>query len=91
MKSKKTKSKSKINYGTVSLPKDALELRNMKTRVTIMFDLDILKAAKEEADSKGIGYQTLLNDKLRDSFFGEGNSDLERRVAQIEKKLKKSA
>ena len=86
MKSKNTK--NKIAYGTGSIPSDAFDLKNMKTKVTIMFDMDILKAAKEEADSKGIGYQTLLNDKLRESFFGAGNSDLERRLAKIEKKLK---
>ena len=36
-----------------------------KTRITIYLDDDILANFKEQAETKGIGYQTLINDVLK--------------------------
>jgi uncharacterized protein (DUF4415 family) len=36
-----------------------------KTRITIMLDNDLLMAFRAKADSEGTGYQTLINQTLR--------------------------
>lgn len=40
-------------------------LRAGKTRITIMLDDDILAAFRERTDAEDIGYQTLINQALR--------------------------
>lgn len=37
-----------------------------KTRITIYFDDDVLEEFRERADRAGQGYQTLINQALRD-------------------------
>ena len=37
-----------------------------KTRITIYLDDDVLQAFRERADATGRGYQTLINDTLRE-------------------------
>jgi uncharacterized protein (DUF4415 family) len=36
-----------------------------KTRITIMLDDDVIKAFRERAEARGIGYQTAINEALR--------------------------
>ena len=37
-----------------------------KTRITIYLDNDVLEDFRERADSSGTGYQTMINDALRE-------------------------
>ena len=39
-----------------------------KTRITILLDNDILEEFRERADAAGRGYQTMINEALRDSL-----------------------
>jgi len=39
-----------------------------KTRITIYLDDDILEAYRNRADEEGRGYQTLINEALRNSI-----------------------
>lgn len=41
-------------------------LRREKQRITIMLDEDILQAFRDEAATRGVGYQTLINLALRE-------------------------
>ncbi len=82
-----TKSK-RINYGKVSIPEDAFEPRNVKERITIMIDQDVLDAYREKAGKHGDKYQSLINRTLREALQ---TPNLEERVSAIEKKLKKRA
>jgi uncharacterized protein (DUF4415 family) len=82
-----TKEKEAIN--AIKKAKNAPS-RDIKVRVTTMLDGDILEALKEEAKIKSIGYQTLLNQKLRESIFGENGITLEglaKKIADLEKKV----
>ena len=36
-----------------------------KTRITIMLDDDVIKAFRQRAEARGIGYQTAINEALR--------------------------
>jgi uncharacterized protein (DUF4415 family) len=38
-----------------------------KSRITIMLDNDVLSVFRERAESEGIGYQTLINEALREA------------------------
>ncbi|WP_458128063.1 BrnA antitoxin family protein [Pseudomonas sp. Z2-11] len=42
-----------------------------KTRITIMLDDDVIEAARECAESAGTGYQTLINNLLRQALVSE--------------------
>ncbi|MFH0778207.1 MAG: BrnA antitoxin family protein [Candidatus Eisenbacteria bacterium] len=37
-----------------------------KSRITILLDEDVLEEFRERADSSGRGYQTMINEALRD-------------------------
>jgi len=82
-----TKNK-KITYGKVSIPEDAFEPRNVKERITIMIDQDVLDAYRKKARQHGDKYQSLVNRTLREALQ---RPDLEMRVSAIEKRLKKKA
>lgn len=39
-----------------------------KTRITMMLDNDVLSAFREQASKKGLGYQTLINQTLKEAL-----------------------
>jgi uncharacterized protein (DUF4415 family) len=80
-----TKNK-KINYGTVEVPDHAFESKNIKERITIMLDQDILDAFRKRAKQKGDKYQSLINRTLREFL---SKPELEKRVETLERKVKK--
>lgn len=44
-----------------------------KTRITIMLDDVVLDAARTAAESEGFGYQTVINNTLRQALLGDGS------------------
>jgi uncharacterized protein (DUF4415 family) len=48
-----------------------LQAETGKSRITIFLDEDILSAFRERAEHSGKGYQTLINEALRDSLSAE--------------------
>ena len=58
-----------------------------KTRITIHIDDDVLKAFRERADTAGRGYQTMINDALREYLGRSGDrvdADTIRRIVREE-------
>ena len=47
-----------------------------KSRITILIDDDILEEFRERADSAGRGYQTMINEALRD-FLGKSRRPID--------------
>jgi uncharacterized protein (DUF4415 family) len=86
----KKRRKAKIEYGTVEIPEEAFLPRNVKVRVTMMVDGDIVQAFREAAAKRGIGYQTLMNEKLRESLDGLDKTLVDR-VAALERVVLKKA
>ena len=43
-----------------------------KTRITIMLDDDVIQAFRQQAEKRGIGYQTAINEALRSCISGDG-------------------
>ena len=62
----------------------------VKLRITTWIDSDILQALKTEAEQRKIGYQTILNQKLREIVFGE-KDPLHERVDKLESLVSKLA
>ena len=57
-----------------------------KSRITIMFDDDVLAFFREQAEAQGIGYQTLINAELRKAMQPPKGAALT--VASLRKVLK---
>ena len=58
---------------------------NVKANITIRISGDVLEAYRAEAKKMGIGYQTLMQIKLREAIFEP--DDLRSRVEKIEKRV----
>ncbi len=58
-----------------------------KTRITIHIDDDVLEAFRERADAAGRGYQTMMNEALRE-YLGQSadrvDADTIRRIVREE-------
>lgn len=76
--------KGKIKYGNVELDDSYFDLKNHKARVTTFVDGDVLAWLRKESEKIGVGYQTLLNMKLRESMQG---AQLDEAVLNAFKKL----
>jgi uncharacterized protein (DUF4415 family) len=48
-----------------------VQLRDCKSRITIYLDADIVEHFKQQSDENGKGYQTLINDALRNLVDNE--------------------
>ena len=64
-----------------------MKLENVKANITIRISGDLLNAYRAEAAKLGIGYQTLMQMKLKEGL----EHSLEKRLEIIEKKLFKKA
>lgn len=59
-------------------------LRTEKSRITILIDTPVLAEFRARGEAQGMGYQTLINDALRD-YLGiqpELNADIRKLVRQ---------
>ena len=82
MKSKKISRSAKD-----TLSAEDFKPENVKANITIRISADLLGAYRAEAARLGIGYQTLMQLKLREAL---GNP-LEKRLEKVERALKRKA
>tara|TARA_B100001248_G_scaffold259530_1_gene245736 strand:+ start:4067 stop:4333 length:267 start_codon:yes stop_codon:yes gene_type:complete len=75
--------KKKIEYGTEEIEQDEFDSKNAKFRVTAFIDLEIIESLKKLAKKQGKGYQTLMNEILREAVLGD--SSYESRLKKLEK------
>jgi predicted DNA binding CopG/RHH family protein len=73
-----TKSKSK--KPAVEIPADEFSPENVRFRVTMFIQEDVLNEVRKRAAQKGLPYQTYINLLLREQMFG---SELEQKVRKI--------
>jgi len=81
MKTKKTK----MGKAPARLSNEDVKPENIKIRVNMFMDLDVVEHFRKLSKEKGLGYQTLVNQALRE--YVSGLKSLERRVEELEKKL----
>ncbi len=77
---------------TVKLPPETWDPRNQKVRISIWIDGDVMGAYRAAAEKRKMGYQTLMNETLREAMPGlektlaDRVAELERAVSRLEKK-----
>lgn len=59
-----------------------LQAQGGKTRITMYVDDDVLAAFRTQAEEQGIGYQTAINQVLRD-YLHQGESTLENLLRKV--------
>ncbi|MCM0607341.1 MAG: BrnA antitoxin family protein [Xanthomonadaceae bacterium] len=80
--------KKQIKYCEVQISDEVFDPRNMKERITIFLDEDIIDHFRLEAKKEGTGYQTLINSALKSHVI---KTPIEKRLEMIEKKLDRLA
>jgi uncharacterized protein (DUF4415 family) len=87
MKTKKSAAKSKLRTSEPKpyLKDEDLRPENVKVRVNMFMDLDVVEHFRKLSKTRGLGYQTLINQALKEHI--QGPHDLESRVAALEKKV----
>ena len=82
-------SKKDIVEGKVNLTESDLDIKKAKVRVNTWIDGDIVLKLKKEAKKMGKGYQTLLNETLRETLFKEKSpmKEILQRLDRLEKKV----
>ena len=77
----------KAEYDFSEAKRGAVIPQTGKTRITIYIDDDVLETFRERGDTEGKGYQTIMNQALRD-YLGKVQKPLDeemlRRVIQEE-------
>lgn len=76
----------KIELGSVNIPEDAFDPKQTKIRISILIAGDLLDSYKSLAKKLGIGYQTLMQSKLREAIDTE--SALLGRLSKVESSLR---
>ena len=71
-------------YDLSDATRGAVVRESGKQRITIMLDNDVIAAFRERAAESGRGYQTLINQALRDSLANGELEDTLRRVMREE-------
>jgi predicted DNA binding CopG/RHH family protein len=74
----------KIKEPNSFLTDEDVRPENIKANITIRISGELLNAYRTEAEKLGIGYQTLMQIKLKEGL----QNSLEKRVEKIEKVLK---
>lgn len=66
----------KDDYDFSSGKRGAVASNKGKTRITIMLDDDVIEAARERAEHAGTGYQTVINNLLRQALVSQDAHNL---------------
>ena len=74
----------RVEYDISGAKRGAVVKEPGKQRITIMLDSDIFAAFRERSGKSGRGYQTLINQALRDSLARSELEEVLRRVMREE-------
>lgn len=64
-------------------------LKESKNRITIYLDADIVEHFKIQAENFKVGYQTLINQTLREKITGSNSNDLIEKLLRDKASLRK--
>lgn len=82
--------RSEYDFSNAKRAKDIPHLARMqqgKTRITIMLDDDVLEAFRARAEAEGRGYQTAINEALRNAMHADAAPVT---VAALRRELKRA-
>ncbi|MGV6810030.1 MAG: BrnA antitoxin family protein [bacterium] len=80
--------REEYDFSTAKRAKDVPHLAQLqaegksKTRITIMLDNEILNTFRAEAEQQGLGYQTLINQALRE-YIKHSSQSLESTLRKV--------
>ena len=77
----------RAEYDFSKAERKALVPNRGKTRISIFIDNAVLDAFRLKAESVGVGYQTMMNEALRQFLAGSGRPVTETSLRQILKEL----
>ena len=82
----------KKEYDFKNAKRGAVVPQKGKTRITIYVDNDVLEEFRARADAAGYGYQTMINEILR-QYLNKGEKPVDERVLRqvIREELKRAA
>ncbi|MDR9754362.1 BrnA antitoxin family protein [Pseudomonas sp. SZMC_28357] len=80
----------KDEYDFSNAKRGAVTAGKGKTRITIMLDDAVIEAARERAELEGYGYQTVINNTLRQALLHSRGSAPQPAVSAIKSKAKKA-
>ena len=84
MSIKRTKD-ADIEYGKKDRLKESdFEPQNIGHRISIVIPEDVLMAYRQAASEKGLGYQTVMNQVLREHIFSKEEENLKKRIKRLE-------
>lgn len=84
MKGKNKLKDGRFDYGKVEMTdEEYLESQNPKVRTTMFLEADLIRAYKQEATKRGVKYQQLMREKLKDAL--NEPIDMEARLRRLEK------
>lgn len=72
------------------LSEDEFNSKNVKERITIFLDQDVVDEFRKRAKTGGGKYQSLMNEALREFLFGGRISEIEKRLDILEKTANQS-
>ena len=81
----------KDEYDFNNAKRGAVTAGKGKTRITIMLDDAVIEAARERAELEGYGYQTVINNTLRQALLHSRGSAPQPAVSVIKSKASKKA
>ncbi len=88
MKAKNKLKDGVIRYGKVEMTEEERqEAENPKLRTTIFLEADLIRAYKKMASKRGLKYQQLIREKLRNGL--DEATDVESRLRRLEEKILK--
>ena len=88
MKAKNKLKDGKFDYGKVEMTDEEYrESQNPKVRTTMFLEADLIRAYKQEATKRGVKYQQLMREKLKDSL--RAPIDIESRLQRLEQEVLK--
>ena len=77
----------RAEYDFSKAERKALIPNKGKTRISIFIDNAVLDAFREKAEAAGVGYQTMMNDALKQFISKAGRSITETSLRQILKEM----
>lgn len=75
--------KGKINFGIRDMLPGKVDPKDVKVRISIMLDSDVLTHYKKRAEKTGGAYQTMMNLMLRQGMTHD--NEIEKRLSKVEK------
>ena len=81
------KTKSKIKYGKTNLLPKAIDRKDVRVMISLRMPADLLDQYRVIAEERGIPYQTLIQQVLRE--YSGNNEPIQKRLEKLEEEIQR--